>query len=246
MEKTQRYWEIDVIRGAAFLMMFVLHSMIVRNLVFKGEPTAPASGEAIGKTGALLFLVLVGVSGYISYSFKVKDHTFFSVAISFLKRGLVLLAWGFVITLVSYSVVPFAPILFGVLSLIGICVIFLPFFIKHKLLSWLFIFTAPVIGYAASTFHLSSIVLLGIGIYQQNLETLDYWPLFPWISIPLIGVELGRLVYLHGQRKIQLPKIDNWLMTGLTWIGSHSLALYLLHVPMLYILFSCIMYFNNV
>lgn len=240
MNKTNRYGELDLIRGFALLLMMVQHCQIVWNFVFVGKPTAENWAESVGRIGALLFLLLVGVSGYLSFSFKEKQSSFAKISTKFLKRGTFLMGWGFVISLLTIFAIPYAPIYFGVLSFIGLNVILLPYFIKYQPLSWLFIFTAPVVGYFVSTYHPETLNWLLFGVYPSYFSSLDYWPLFPWITIVLLGVELARRLYKNGKRQFSVKEIKN--ISVLTWIGSHTLLLYLLHIPVLYVLFTCVKY----
>jgi len=61
--------------------------------------------------------------------------------------------------------------------------------------------------------------------------TEDYVPLFPWMGVLFLGIALGHLLVRSDFRAIaplaRLPR-------GLAWLGRHSLAVYLLHQPVLF------------
>lgn len=242
MKISKRYWEIDTVRAQAFLLMFIQHTAVLWNGVFTGNFYSNEFFNSIGRTGAILFFIAVGISGYISYSTKISRQSFSAVSNIFLKRGTILVGLGFLISIVVFLVIPSRPILFGVLSFIGLSTILLPYFIYSKYLSWILLFTAPLMGYFLSSVDVTTMSLLIFGIYPSNFESLDYWPLIPWISVILIGLEIGRKLYPKGVSKISLPKPESRYINVIQWVGSHTLILYILHIPVLYLLFSCIMY----
>ncbi|MDQ5951030.1 MAG: hypothetical protein QG639_307 [Patescibacteria group bacterium] len=242
MKHLLRYWEIDVVRAFALLFMLVQHTWLVWNFISIGDADAPLIAERIGKVGAVLFLVLVGVSGYILYSKIVKNCSDGEIDRLFFKRGLFLLGMGLVISLVTFIAIPQAPIYFGVLSFIGLSVILLPFFIRNNWLKWILIFAAPVVGYLLSLIHPKSYLLLPFGIYPVPFQSKDYWPFFPWISVVLAGVVIGEHVYTMGDRQFSIPAVTSKAVLTLQWIGSHTLLLYMLHLPVLYILLQTVKY----
>lgn len=234
----KRIWEVDAARALALTLMLVQHVPTVWNVVFEGVPTTSLLFVYVGKVGALLFLALVGLSGWLSYLAKIQHHTFDEVNRLFFKRGLFLLCVGFIISIISFFVVPYAPILFGVLSLIGLAVILLPYFIKYPVLSWITMVTSPFIGHQVSSIHPATFNFIVVGSYPSTFRSLDYWPVFPWIGIVLIGVELGRRVYKTGRSKVPVTYFSIASASGVQWIGRHTLLLYVIHVPILYLLFS--------
>lgn len=242
MKKSQRYWEIDVVRAIALLLMLVQHTLIVWNLLAAKVAKAPEWAEDIGRIGAILFLLLVGVSGYILFSKKNKVLTSQEIDSLFLKRGLFLLGLGIVVSLATFFVIPKSPIYFGVLSFIGLSIIFLPFLIKNAWLRWLTLFTAPVLGYLLSFVHPDTLAWLPVGIYPVPFYSSDYWPFFPWISLILAGVIIGQHLYTDGHRQIALPDKRSVLVAVLQYIGSHTLLLYMVHLPFLYVLLLGIQY----
>ncbi len=65
--------------------------------------------------------------------------------------------------------------------------------------------------------------------------TVDYVPIFPWFGVVLAGIVVGRLV-VAGLLDTPLAR---WRPTGpagraVVWVGRWSLAIYLIHQPILY------------
>ena len=60
--------------------------------------------------------------------------------------------------------------------------------------------------------------------------TEDYVPLFPWTGVLLIGIPLGHALARRGADA--LVRLGH-APTLLPWLGRHSLAVYLVHQPLL-------------
>jgi len=126
-KKSERFWEIDFLRGIAISLMVVyhlgfdLHYFVGINLAFNS-----LSWQIFQIFIASLFLLLVGVSMSLKYS--KHENIKFS---SFLKRGSQVFALGLLITLVTYFFTD-GPIWFGILHLIGASIILGYFFLKAE------------------------------------------------------------------------------------------------------------------
>lgn len=67
-----------------------------------------------------------------------------------------------------------------------------------------------------------------LGLVTLRPSTVDYVPVFPWFGVLLGGLFLGRLVLDRGwMPEVGAPRF-------LRWMGRHSLAIYLLHQPILF------------
>ena len=62
----------------------------------------------------------------------------------------------------------------------------------------------------------------------------DYYPLFPWFGVALLGIFAGESLYPAGMRRFDLP---DWsrvaIVRGLRFLGRHSLLIYVTHQPVL-------------
>ncbi|MBK7470107.1 MAG: DUF1624 domain-containing protein [Betaproteobacteria bacterium] len=77
-------------------------------------------------------------------------------------------------------------------------------------------------------------VLHWIGLMTVKPRTEDYVPLFPWFGVLLIGAGAGAWIVRHRRAAERLgawqaPPVLGWT----AWLGRHSLAVYLLHQPLL-------------
>ena len=73
-----------------------------------------------------------------------------------------------------------------------------------------------------------------IGLMTFKPRTEDYVPLFPWWGLLLAGAGTGCLVLARPAWRAALGRIAGPAGTGwIGWLGRHSLAVYLIHQPVL-------------
>ena len=212
-----RIWEIDFFRGIAILLMVAFH-LIFDLTDFWGYNLNYMDGFWYyeGKLSAILFTVIAGVSS--------------TLGVYHFRRGLVVFAWGILITLATYSYNPQTYIRFGILHMLGSCMMLFPF-VKNLKPGWLIVAGTATIASGQWTAQLTipSSLLLPFGITPADFTSLDYYPLLPWSGFFLYGAALGQVLY--KERRSRLPQ-PSWLQP-LTALGRHSLAVYLIHQPIL-------------
>jgi uncharacterized membrane protein len=237
MKQKQRLWEIDTLRGITIILMIIYH--IIYNLRFFGGYDINLLSPGLfflQKTIGSSFLLLVGISLTLSYNksySKVKELKN-SNFIKYLKRGTTIFLAGMVITLVSWIFYRQLYIRFGILHLIGLGIILSYPLIKFKYvnlgLGIILIFIGQIIKDMVFNFSW----LLGLGFMPKNFFTLDYYPLIPWIGVILIGIYLGNTLYNKNKLIVKIPNLSNLrIIKGLSFLGKHSLLIYLLHQPIL-------------
>ena len=222
----ERFWEIDAARGIAIILMVTFH--VFRDMKYFSLYTfdSIAFWWLFPRIIASIFIFLVGMSLYISYSRTGKKH--FG---KYLKRGSKIFSWGLAITTVTWVFAPEGFVFFGILHFIGVSVILAYPFLKkprHNAIIGAFFVLA---GLAMSGFVLPFPWLMPLGILGRGVYTFDYFPIFPWFGIVLIGIWFGSLFYPGGKRDFKIPEIDNAMARALSFMGRHSLKIYLLHQP---------------
>ena len=231
-DRGRRIAAIDAIRGAAIVAMVVYHTafdLSVRNLIpvdITRDPGWTVFARAIAST----FLLLVGVGLVLATRNGLKIRP--------TLRRLGLIAGGAaLVSLATWWVEPDVFIFFGILHEIAVAsVLALPFVLWAP--SWVI---APVAAgvialpffYASPVFDMPA--LWWVGLSSTTPVTVDYVPIFPWFGVVLAGVVVGRIfVADFRDSPFSRWRPENWAGKAAVWAGRWSLALYLIHQPILY------------
>ncbi len=243
MDLKQRFWEIDFLRGIAILTMVFYH--LLYNLHFFARyPINVYTGfwMYFARVTATLFIFLVGVSLSLSFSrakhFPSTSSSERRLFLKYLIRGVKIFFWGMVITLVTWFFLREGFVIFGVLHLIGLSIILAFPFLKlepkfnyvNLLIGIFFVF----LGAYLKKFIFDFPWLLWLGFRPEQFYTVDYFPLFPWFGAVLIGIFSGNLLYPDYSRRFSLPDLScRKEIKVLSFLGKHSLLIYLLHQPLI-------------
>lgn len=215
--KNNRIFEIDLLRVVAICLMIVFHFVYDLN-EFAGVAInyeAPL-WHFIGKISAITFIFVAGISaGFSRNSFK---------------RGFKVLGFGMILTIVTYFFDATEFIRFGILHFLGVAMISFP--LLNKLRKWQLSILALVSIYIGSLAAKTTVVthlLLPFGFMYNNFATMDYYPIFPYISVFLFGIIIYKIYYFKGKGLIKIH--NNY--TVLKYISKNSLFIYLVHQPIL-------------
>ena len=213
---------IDALRGIDVVLM-VIHHFFYDLVVFLGAPAWLFSNpvfDFLHYVFAGLFIVLSGVSSRFSRSN--------------VKRGIKVLSAALAITLVTYFME--MPIRFGVLHLLGFCMVF--YGVTHKL--WdgaprvfaLGVTAAMTAATALLTYFvpLDTKYLWMFGWTYPGFYSADYFPIFPWLFVFLFGTVLGAYIK-EGRFPKRFYEVSPPFFPA---VGRHALIIYLLHQPVLY------------
>jgi uncharacterized membrane protein len=228
-----RFWEVDAARGVAIIMMIVYHTTYDLDTLGGYDVQSTTGFWALfADVTAGLFLFLVGVS--LAISRARTSLTGWRLFGKYLARGLRILAYGVVLTVV-FLALGMGVVAFGILHLIGISIILAYPFLRLR-------FTNLVLGtliFAAGQYILAqglysqSFWLLPFGIVPEGVIMPDYRPLLPWFGVVLIGLFFGNVVYGDGRRPAVLEDKAPVLARPLLPPGRNSLFIYLIHQPII-------------
>ncbi|MFT7183755.1 MAG: putative membrane protein [Oceanicoccus sp.] len=217
----KRLSEIDALRGLAVALMVLYHFAFDGTFMGVWDFNMYSWWVELGGTFVrFTFLGLVGVSVVLSS----RNFT------GQLKRGAMVFGFGALITLATLIVIPEYAVWFGILHLIGVSIPLVRLFKGHP---WIAAATAIWVvrmGEILSGTFAATPWLLWLGIPPAGFASVDYFPIFPWLAVPLIGLSLGHWVY--GERKSTPLKILTEV-PGLTWMGRYALAIYVIHQPVI-------------
>lgn len=222
--KDERIWEVDFCKGLAFLGMLFFH--IIFDLhEWKGFNINYQTGiyAWIGDLSAILFIVLSGVSIHFS-----KNP---------LKRGLKIFGVAALITIITFFMGPLMVIWFGILHCLGVCAILYPL-LKKVPTSLLVLGAIGIVlmqGFIQSM-RVNVYFFVPLGIIPQRFASADYFPLIPWLGVYVLGMVVGRVLYKEPVSRFR----HSGQTFFITKLGKHTLLLYIIHQPILYLLLSLI------
>lgn len=207
---------LDSLRGLAVLWMIIFHASYDLQLFgFVDWDFSQGFWFAFPRVIAFTFLFCVGAS--TNYTHHPEIRWTFLGRRSF-KLGLAAL----IISISTYYLFPTQWIFFGTLHCILIGSILAAMLVNHRRISWIIL----------------SLILLGQYILGFDIKwvssilkkpSMDFIPIYPWFWAILLGMLIGP--YLSKMRGLNsLPTIP-----FLNSLGRHSLIIYLLHQPILYL-----------
>ncbi len=222
----QRLAALDLARGVGIVLMVVYHGFWDADYVSLVPPWLFDGPFWKWFRFAILsiFLLIAGASLAIAHGRGMRARRF-------LRRLAIVAVCAAAITSVSALVFPEQLIFFGVLhaiavsSLLGLAFVRLPWY-------WPALAGIAVLTLAEFSIPAFDTPWLGwIGFMPEPPNSRDYVPLFPWAGIFLLGLAGGRLARFLGAYSPRFAGA-RWLAAG----GRNSLAIYMLHQPILFAL----------
>lgn len=217
---------IDVARGLALLAMAAYHASWdatyfgLAGFDLLGDPLWLAARTVILSS----FLLLAGIGLVLATRDGVD-------AGRFLRRLGRVAAGAAAVSAASYALFPDSPIFFGVLHHIAVASVIGLAFVRLPALVTLAVAAMAVLVGTTQSFPLfDSPWLRWIGLTSVAPDSNDFVPLLPWIGGVLAGIGLGRLWPGLGEGVAVTGHAGRLLALA----GRHSLAVYLLHQPLLF------------
>jgi len=233
MNNNARYAIIDSLRGLAVALMIAFH--FCYDLTYFNYYTFDFYDDPFWLNFrsliVSLFLLIVGVSLIL-----VKKHS--NSKNKIIRRLIVLSSCSLLITAVSYFLFPGRTIIFGIIHFITVASLLSLPFLRWPILCGVLGVSVIYIGTNISHVFFDQVAYHWIGLMTHRPTTEDYVPLLPWLGVVLCGISIGSFLNNTSSGKnilnsnINIPGIS-----ALTWLGKHSLAVYMLHQAVLFLLF---------
>lgn len=226
-----RFAVLDVARGVALIAMAIFHTgwdLSFLNL-FGVDLSSSTLWMGFARVIASTFLFIAGVSLVLATRSRI-------VWPAFGRRLAIIMVAALAVTLGTRLAIGEAFVAFGILhhlvcaSLIGLAFLRLPLAIVA--LAVLIALLLPLVvvlpgsGYGVGYF---------LGFAPDGPASVDYVPLFPWLSAGLSGILAARLgLYLAPDGWWTRWQADRPPFRLLALMGRWSLAIYLLHQPLIF------------
>jgi len=217
-----RIWEIDFFRGIAIILMITFHTIFDLSYYY-GMNINYSSGFWYyeGKLSALTFIFLSGICSNLSRNT--------------IKRGIQIFLWGMLLTITTFLINKSLYIKFGILHFLGISILLSPLFknMNEKLLLIIGTFIIIISNYI-DKITVNFPYLFPLGLPDQNFASLDYYPIIPYFGVFLYGILFYKIFYSKGKKLIKKDLKNN----PITYLGQHSLTIYLIHQPIIIFILS--------
>lgn len=253
MGRRDRVVLLDKLRGLCLILMIFYHAAY--DVVFIFDVNFPIFFSPLFNALQLFiacgFILLSGISSRYSHSN--------------LKRGVIVLGIAAAMTLITFFTIPSQIVVFGVLHMLGICMILHGLIFRSEFVTYppfpgfiaclaLFALTWGISdGYiGVFSFKLINLpsalygyyLLSPIGLLSANFYSSDYFPMLPWMFLFFSGSFLG-----IAFRQRLMPDFFYRGRSGfLGKLGKRSLIIYILHQPLLYgiltLIFMALGYFG--
>lgn len=216
---------VDALRGVALVAMIAYHFCFdlsylrIAAFDFYRDPWWLHARTAILSS----FLLLAGVSLVLA------ERTVDGRA-RFWRHVVRIAACAAVVSLASYLVFPQSYIWFGVLHAIAVSLVLVRPLAQRPRVALLAGIAVIAAGMTIQAEIFDRPALGWIGFMTAKPRTEDYVPLFPWTGVMLLGIAAGHALVRTQFRAIAFAAHGPRF---LRWMGRHSLALYMLHQPLL-------------
>ncbi len=231
---------IDVWRGIALVAMMTYHGAwdIAYLRLIRFDPGGSLPWRLYAHLIAGSFLFLAGVSLVLATrsGFRLEPY---------LRRLGVIVAAAALVSLATYFVMPEGWVYFGILHQIALAsVIALPFLRLPALVTALVAAAVIALPNVVRTEIFAAPWFWWVGLAPVAKTSFDYVPVFPWTGVVLAGVASARFAVASGLD----VRLSRWqpqarLSRLLAFGGRHSLAVYLIHQPILYGIFFAVAQF---
>jgi uncharacterized membrane protein len=221
-------------------MMVLFHTLYDISF-FSIAPVNVATGfwRYFAYATASLFLVIVGVSLVVSHARAAYKVSGIPLAKKFVVRGAGIFTLGLLVTLATWLYLKEGFVVFGILHLIGVSVILSPLFFRLGKYAIIPGILCIIIGFFVGNMS-GPAWMIPLGISPALFTSVDYTPLFPWFGLVLLGMGIGGILYTGGVRRFRVPKFPAGAVTPLSFLGRHSLVIYLVHQPVIILLLAVV------
>jgi len=243
---TKRAIALDALRGVAILMMIAYHTLF--DLCYFGSdsfsPIILSSFLVIlfQRVTASLFIVIAGIS--IALSLHVLSTTTTKTPNRhFLNRTLFLGVVALLITVATWIYPHDWFISFGIIHLLAVSTLIIPFFFNFSDKTNLIIAATIILvgSFILPNIYVNAPFLFPIGLITPDYSALDFFPILPWFGVFLAGFVIGKKLISTNSKLVDITIIhptNKTFQSLLAFLGRNSLIIYLIHQPLILVLLA--------
>ena len=251
----KRFKEIDFLKGVAIITMVISHIFYFKyqlNMSFLDFNSWWYISLTI--VAQIIFISCIGINlslSYSKYQLKNQQGKYYQNQI---KRVIIIGFFGLLLSYLTYLTHGYKFIKFGILHFASCAILLLMWTVKYDLFNLLFIIIIAVLYFIKDhliNFSLQTIpkfLIFILGIFNPHYYSIDYFPIIPWTILVAFGILMGNILYPRFNRNFQLhKKIDQFIHNSknkfsstINFLGQHSFLIYLIHIPILYLILQII------
>ena len=237
-----RYEYLDVLRGVTLISMILYHAM--GDLVY----IAGIKADWFRSEAAYIW------QQSICWTFILLAGFCWSMGRRKLKRGCIVFGAGALITLVTVIFLPQQRVIFGVLTLLGTCMLLMILAVRildkisgiigFILSMGFFLFMKNInrglLGIGGfinirlpKEWYDGGVIMTFLGFTDKDFYSTDYFSLLPWLFLFWSGYFLYRI--FKDKNLLVCATMQKIQNKPLAFIGRNSLLIYLLHQPVIYL-----------
>jgi uncharacterized membrane protein len=225
---------IDLAKGIAILSMVGLHYLYVLK-------DAQLISEAIIFSwpyivvSRIVAITFVGLSTTVLWYRSTRVTSTSSWFRSLAKQVIKLTLAALLVSLATYWWLGESYVRFGILHLLAVATLINGMVFRLRLPQWWYGFFGVLVVLIGMRLSLAFYPIYGwewLGLMPIRFTSVDYVPVLPWLGITWLSVLIAPSLIIkaqHMQSGFATHTSWNWLL----FCGKHSLAIYLLHVPLL-------------
>jgi uncharacterized membrane protein len=216
---------IDALRGLAIVAMIAYHFAFDMRYFHVIQADFESDPFWLGARAAIVtsFLLLVGVSLVLSEKAGASRAAFW-------RRVGVIASCALAASIGSAILYPQTFIYFGILHCIAVSTVLAQPFLRRAGIALACGVAVIAAGLVLGHPVFDTRALSWIGFTTVKPPTQDFVPLFPWFGVVLVGIALGAA---FAARRFAPIAVLNAAPRALRWLGRHSLAIYMVHQPLM-------------
>lgn len=229
-----RYLALDLAKGIAILVMVCLHYLyVLADLGFiDAVVTTTLPYILISRLVAITFITLsTAVLWYRAQQVILAKDWYISLA----KQVFKLSCAALLVTVATSVWLDQSFVRFGILHLLAVTTLVNGLLFRVPLPRWLYGAFGTLLVIVGAWLGLRAYPIVGcewLGLPSYGFSSVDYVPLLPWLGVAWLSAVAAPSILFIAE--VMQPALAR--NTQLRWLyicGKHSLAIYLLHIPLL-------------